>query len=239
MSFSGGGAILAVDALEVAPEVNRLLSRLIGIAGLVSLAEEQNRRCRDVETQLAELAEKRRELEARKDEIQKRLGIHVEIAEEWLPLLIDNVGEWQTHHTLAASLRSAVDGLQGEREGLLQKASQLLASFGLGPVDSSERLALAVEDLESRLVRFQDASRELDEARNRIERTLDPGLMEALAQKQRVLDRLGLDDGDRHVLQDWLRLRPRYLEVREGMAQSLAIVQDRRRALAGPHRARR
>ncbi len=211
-------------------EVNRLLSRLVRLTGETSLEEERKRRREDVAAQLDELGGRLREMEMHRDEIQHRLGLRAEIGEEWLPLLIDNVGEWQKHHTTAVSLRSAVAKLKDKREALLQDAAELLVPFGVASVDSSERLAGVIDELANRQERFRNASREIKEAKSQLDRALRD-LEDVASQKQKVLDLLKLADGDRHTLQEWLRLRPRFLELRDQATEARAVVQERRRSL--------
>jgi len=220
------------EAWEV-PAVSELMHRLVQLAGVRAHEDELRRRRGDVQLDAEAVEQKRAELDQQRREIEDRLGLDVEVEDEWLPLLVGNIGSWQRSSAEAAGAKQVLLDLEQEQQALLRQINTALGPFGYGEIDSADVAAQSIEDLADRLSRQRIAITGRTDAERRIEQTIEPGLQDIARQRQDVLDRLGLDESDESTINDWLAELTSYVELNKELADAETIREDRRQALAG------
>ena len=222
--------------------VSDLLRRLTRLAGVRAQENERARKRDDLRLESDALEQQRRELDDQRAKLEERLGLSIELADEWLPLLIDNIGRWQQRSTEAEGVRERLAALEQEQKELLKEINDALCPFGYDEARSAESIAHLIDDLDDRKSRYQSAVVERADAKQRIEHTINPSLAEVARERQEIFKRLELDESEEAAIDDWLVERPGFLELKNELAAAVVIRDDRKEALTGhesPPRIRR
>ncbi len=210
-----------------------LLGRLVRLAHASEQEAERQRRLGELEVDGQSLAGREDELEAERARLADRLGIAIRVADEWLPLLVDNISAWQRSHDDVAVKTGQHKRITEERNTLLESINTAIGPHGYDRVDSAEAAAEAVRDLEARQKDYETASRERTEARRQLDESVAPELKRLASERRAILERLGLDDERAHQLDAWLKQRPEYEKLTGELAEKKAVRENQRRALAG------
>jgi len=223
---------LPAPAEWTSPAVAEQLRQLTDLALRRRAEDERLGELRKLEAETARLREREQELSGLSETIREKLGLRIEISDEWLPRFIDNLSAWQQKCAQAAGLESRLEHLRADYRELLEGVNGDLTDLGLPKVDSHEAAALRVNEFEARLNRHReaahalsDAERELAAARSAIERAES-----AIAE---IHERLGVGPEREHQIDLWLGQRPNYLALREQLQEAEIIRDQRQRDLAG------
>jgi hypothetical protein len=202
---------------------------------LIRRAAEDNRlrRLEDLQREESDLAEKQNELEQARNEILDRIGLQVEIDDAWLPLLIDNIGQWQVRSSEAAACRRAIGELDAESKRLVEELDDGLDPFGYSPIDSSETAARYIDNLKNRQVRHQAAVRSKKDAEAWLTDTIEPGVTAVDEERLDVFRSAGLVSEEEPSLDGWLAKRETYLDLQSRLSECETRLGDRRKALVG------
>lgn len=209
-----------------------LVRRLVRLAGSRAEEDERIRRLTELGAEGKALEQRQRELDERRREFQERLGLKIEITDEWLPLLVDNISSWQRDSSRAVGARAVLADLEHEQKALIGQINESLSPFGHGEVDLAESAAHTIEDLADRQSRHRSAVGERADAQRRVSETVEPGLRDVANQRRTIFERLGIDECEEPTIDDWLAERPGYVDLNKKLSQAEAIQNDRRQALA-------
>lgn len=189
----------------------------------LALVEECRQRLDELHREEEKADTRRRSLEAQRQKLAERLGIRLELDDAWLPLLVDTIGVWQRCDADAASTEKVLEEAASERDDLLAKLNLTLDGFGNESLDSAEAGSLAVENLEARQQNHRDAIRDREEAQRQLDETIGPDLRTVADQRAQLFERLELGEDGESVVDDWLELRPRYLELTQQRDAAQAV----------------
>ena len=215
-----------------ASAVSDLMCSLVHVAAVRACENERIRRLNDLHPDVEALDQQRSELDRQRDELEERLGLCIEIADEWLPLLVDNIGLWQSRSAEAAGAKKVLSDLEQDQQRLLDEINTTLQPFGYDGIDSAETVVRSIDNLADRQSRYRSAITERTDGRRRIKQTIEPGLQDVTDQRHNIFNRLGVDESDEPTIDDWLAERPNYLDLKTKLAEAETIRNDRRQALA-------
>ena len=215
------------------PSVTERLRQLIELAADREREDERQRQLEDLCSAATALARRRAELEEQRRELERHLGLKLDLHDEWLPLLVDNIGHWQRRHAEAEAAQRILSALDGERQQLLHRINERLQPFGYAAVDAAEGAAQLIDDLEDRRGRHTRALQQRDEAQRRIAQVLEPALQELQVHQRAVYERLQLEPSQEAAVDAWLAELATYQSLLRELHQSETLLFDRRAALAG------
>ena len=205
---------------------------LVILFGPALIAWEWYRRLKGLNEQIQKLNQAEGKLHVLRRGVTDRLGLFIEITDEWLPLLIDNIAKWQLCSSDAAGARRALEQLHQEQHSLLRQINTALQPFGYKAVDSAETAAQFIDDLEERRSEHRDAVKAQGEAQKRIDDTINPQVDDIAKQRKAIRDRLKIDESNETKVDDWLAMRPTYLDLKSKLSKAKVIQDDRCQALA-------
>lgn len=209
-----------------------LLRDLIRISGTKSLFEARRTRLEHLEPEEDSLAELREAIENERTELQDRLGVELEIGDEWLPVLVDRIREWQKAAIQVAAAEAALDEPIGQRQDLVGRLSDSLDAYGYEAIDSADAAEEAIADLEQRRSRYDSARKAFDRAGERLEKSITPGLEAVASKRAAIFSRLQLDEDQENVVAEWLDCHAAYRELKEKLAKEEAVRDARAEAIA-------
>ncbi len=212
--------------------VQRLMHHIMHLATIRDQEDERIRRLGDLEEETEAHDERQGKFRNEHQELESRLGIDLTLENEWLPLLVDNIGIWQRQRGDAAAAQKVVADLDEEQADLLSRLNGKLGAFSYGEVDSAEATAQAIEDLDRRQSSYSAAVSERADAQRQIENTVDPELERVSEARRVIFDRLGIEEAEEHRINDWLSERPEYLERKNALAEAETIREDRKQGLS-------
>lgn len=212
--------------------VSTLLKRLIELAAKRSQADEWQRELKAVEAEAQALASEEAELDQEREVLAERLGLTIELGEEWLPSLVENLRQWQRAGDGAARGRAEVDRLTEQWKSVLTDINDRLDEFGYAPADGAEAAERLAHDLENREARRTSALKESGQAWDQIEKRIRPALEDVKDQRRNLFAELKLDEADETQLGRWLEQKEDFEKLKHEEAKARAIVEDRRTALA-------
>jgi DNA repair exonuclease SbcCD ATPase subunit len=165
------------------PTVSEHLRRLAHLVAVRESEDERLRRLTDLRSEADACARQRDELLKQRTDLQEQLGLTIELADEWLPLLVENIGLWQRRSAEASAARQVLAELEREERTLLDRIAAQLQPFGYDRVDSAESAAQSIDSLAERQARHRRARDERADAERRIRQSIDPGLRDVAARK--------------------------------------------------------
>ena len=219
------------DSWETAAVV-ALMRTLSELGASRSREDDRLRRLEDVEQDAHSCKQRINELNGRYRDLKQRLGLDIDIVEEWLSILVDNIRRWQKSNDEFVGLSATLKELEDNRDLLLAQMETALSPFGYLHVDSSVVAQTHIEDLADRRSQHGKATADLTEAQRRIDESIQPSIEEADKQRLAIFERVGIEEADETTIDDWLSDRPTYLNLKEQLASVEAIRTDRNRSLA-------
>lgn len=201
------------------------------IAG-ASLAERKNSLLADLATQESDLTASKTRIQQQATDLESTLGIRIDLSEEWLPLLVQNLSDWQNASTEVGGLLASHSQLTKTQGEQLEEIAQVLAKYDYGAASNLEEAQAQVDDLKSRDQVFQTATIRQQEASDEKEKSLSPALETIQSKRKALFERLGLDGENRTRLEEWTPLLAEYRRVNIEKARIDAIVDEYRLALA-------
>lgn len=209
-----------------------LLRDLVRLSGTKALFEERRTRLNQLAGDESVLQRSQEEIENERRELQERLGIALEIGDEWLPILVDRIREWQKATLQVAAAEAALSAPERERERLIRDINELLSGFGYEPIGLAAGADEVISDLERRRTRHESAREAFDRAGERIDTTILPGLAAVASKRSQIFRRLDIDEGQEADLDEWIGRYGEYCELKNKLAKEEAIRDDRAATLA-------
>jgi DNA repair exonuclease SbcCD ATPase subunit len=219
-SWNAEGVVAAMDGLH------RLNAEL-------KLHQERAARLDALRTEEEEHALTLENLEQRRKELERALGLRLEIGEEWLALFSESLASWQRAVEELRAARAALDTAREQHSRSLEELNEQLAPFGYSAADSAEEARAAVKDLARRREAREQARSEARAAERLITESLRPGLEEIERDHRELFARLNLEEGDEAALSRWLQQRQEYLRLVEDLQKARGSLDDHLRRLGG------
>ena len=139
------------------PAVSEHLRQLARLVAVREGEDERLRRLTDLRSDADACARQRDELLKQRTSLQEQLGLTIDLADEWLPLLVENIGLWQRRGAEASAARQVLTELEREERTLLDRLAAPLRPFGYDRVDSAESAAQLIDSLAERQARHRGA----------------------------------------------------------------------------------
>ena len=212
-------------------EVVRTLDWLQRESAALQLHRERTTRLDAQRTEEEDHARQTEDLQARRQELERTLGLSLEIGEEWLALFAESLSRWQQ---ALEELRAANAGLDSVRQQLSRELRQLneaLDPYGYSEAENGEGARATVKDLARRREERERALSESRAAHRMLEETLRPGLAEIEREHRDLFTRLNLEEGDEATLSRWLQQRQEYLRLLGELQKAQGSLEDHLRRL--------
>ena len=165
--------------------------------------------------------------------LEELLGFRLDIEDEWLPLIVDQVQEWQSATMREAGAEEALSASELDRAEVIGQIDPLLTAYGYRAPGSSKEAAEYLSDLERRCISFKTAAEAIQGAAERLDRDINPALETISVRRKELLGRLGLHEDDETQLDEWIALHPSYCELVNRIMREEAVRDERASALAG------
>lgn len=185
-----------------------------------------------LDAEVEKAADVRSEVEAQRTDIVERLGLKVDVADEWLPLVVENLMSWQASSTKVAETRGGLTSLEAARDASLQQINAGLYPFAYAAVDSSAAAVGFIEALAERQLAHEGALKDEKEGNDRISRVIDPGLQDVARERSELLERLDLDESRESLVDEWIDELPNYLTLKKAWDAAETIREVNRATLS-------
>ncbi|MCF7974589.1 MAG: hypothetical protein K9N55_12290 [Phycisphaerae bacterium] len=219
----------AWDTQAVASQVRDL----VRLAGVLAREDERCRRLRALEPETQAMNRLRDSLDQQRNALEQKLGIHLDMTDAWLPLVVDNISVWQRSQDEVKGCKTVLEELEREQGNLVDQINKALGPFGYDNIELADQASQWIDDLADRQAQYSAAVKARDDSTRRIENVIEPDLQTVKKQQQGILDRLGIKASDDPVLDDWLAQMPDYRSLKQALASAEAIQKDRTLSLAG------
>lgn len=203
--------------------VSELLRRLTQLASARELTDERRHRLDDLATVAESIRKSKEQLEHQRLELEQRLGIEVQLHDEWLSLVVTNIIAWQRCHDDVAGEEHALGTLEAERRAILKTICKVIKRFGDEPIDSFESASLAVEELAARQGKYEQASRDMANASRRLVESVEPELERLEGTRRTIFARLDIREDEASRIDEWLDQRPTYLALKQELTTTKAV----------------
>jgi energy-coupling factor transporter ATP-binding protein EcfA2 len=222
-SWTAEGVLAAVDELQRQSAALRLHREKT--ARLDALATEEEEHARHLE-----------DLEARRTELERVLGLRIGIGEEWLALFAESLARWQGALEELRAAQASLDTAGDQYSRSLQELNELLSPFDYSRMETAEGARAAVQDLARRREEREQARSEALAAERLIAESLRPGLEKIERDYRGIFLRLNLEEGDETTLSRWLQQREEYLRLAGELQKTQGSRDEYLRRLGGDPR---
>ena len=185
-----------------------------------------------LDAEVEKAADVRAEVEAQRTDIVERLGLKIDVADEWLPLVVKNLMSWQASSTKVAETRGGLTSLEAARDESLQQINAGLHPFAYAAVDSSAAAVGFIEALAERQLAHEGALKDEKEGNDRISRVIDPGLQDVARERSELLARIDLDESRESLVDEWIDELPNYLTLKKAWDAAETIREVNRATLS-------
>lgn len=213
-------------------EVAETLRKLGDLLGKRALADERRNRLDPLESEGSALTRAESEIDAERKQLEQHLGLALQLDDEWLPILVDRLSEWQSAITRLNGAAAARSELQQEADVVRGRLIEALAPYGYGPSNSSDVAEQQIAELASRDSGYRAAVKDISDARRAIEEVITPDMDGVHSTRQAIFDRLKIAAGEEYLLDDWIARRPAYLECAETLRNEKAVLESKKSVLA-------
>ncbi len=213
--------------------VSRRLEELQDLSARLAEHQQRTRRLEQLAAEEKKLAERVEAHQQRRRELEKSLGFALPVSDEWLPALAENLGAWHRQSALAESKKASRDRLRAERDELLTQIGDIGQPLGCERPESSGQACEIVDALLQRAQRWEDARKDIDSARRRIDSEIEPELQRLADQRRAIFERLGVDESAEGQLDAWLEQLPGLDELKTRLTREQGVRDEARSALAG------
>lgn len=227
---------LGIDSPQLWDEssVRQHFDKLVRLVVLQAQQEDRGARLKDLRSSFKTFNQEANDLKEEREKLERQLGLEINfLSDEWLPLLVDNISKWQRSSDQLVGIQKSVGVLDDQRSKLIEKINDSLSAFAYSEIDSADTAAEAISELEDRATRHREAVEKHRDAKQRIEDTIVPGLEALASQQTELFESLEITTDQQLVIDEWLALRPHYLDHKNKLSQEEAIRADREKALTG------
>lgn len=179
------------------------------------------------------VAEHGRQIEQRRVGLQERLGLSIELSDEWLAVLADNLVAWQRCVDERAGARAELERAEQRTGQLLEDLNRQLQSYGHRTVESAEQARRVVADLDHRVQRWSVAQRDRKAAEQELRARIEPERDQLRREYAGMFEAIGLEAGDERTLQNRLDLLPRHRQLQLELVRTQAVRDAEASALTG------
>ncbi len=162
------------------------------------------------------------EFKKTKQLIENQLGFAIDIEPSWLPLLIQNISLWQSSTNALEEAQDQLNVLEQSKISLVKDISEEVRPFHFNIISSSDQASEVLDDLKKRFAEYHLAIQKQKNTENRIiefKKTLKSLDQENLD----LLTGLNLNKSEEFLINDWLNLRPEYLDLKNQLTKQVAI----------------
>lgn len=202
-------------------------------SGLKAMASERRSRLTSLEDEEKVLEKKERELDDRRRELMEHLACRIEIEDEWLPVLVDRISDWQSASAALVASGAVLTKLEEERDELLETINESIEPFAEASIDTAAAAEQCIAELDNRRQRHETAKKDAADARRRIDETIQPELEELADARAALFDRLEIEGEEVALIDDWMARREAYLDCIERLRRETTLRDDRKAALEG------
>lgn len=218
------------DNTSISQHFNTLVTSFVNRAK----HDDRNARFKELKQSLKAFKQEADKIKQERDHLSLQLGLNIDfLDDEWLPLLVDNISQWQKDKDLLVSIRISVEDMNSQRSQLLKQINDSLQSFSYSKNDSAATAAQAITDLESRTSRHRKAIETRRDSKQRIKQTISPALEALATQQTDLFSSMGITDDQQPIIDDWLTQRPTYLELKKRLSNEEAIRDNIESTLTG------
>lgn len=172
----------------------------------------------DLESKEEALAEKREELRA-------EVGAVPETTDIELAVIVRRVLDWQEAHDEVVRLQAELDQVQDNLEEARRTLQDELEDFGYNELEDSATATEQIRDLERRQSDYENATRELADAKETIEKASER-LTELREEQEEIFSALDLDPDDRDALASLCEQVDEYGDARNEVERTEAVVEQ-------------
>jgi len=207
-------------------EVHVAIERLADLVGKRALVEERLTRLDQLASEEAALIRDEQELLAERSALQERLGLAFEIDDEWLPLLINRISEWQEASARLAGAERVLESLEKEADRIRTGLDEVLKPLGYVAIHSADHAEQLILDLQSRTSGFSSARRVLEDAHRAISESIEPELVEIQSSRAKIFERLQIAEDEEALIDEWLQRRASWIKCSDGLRSQQALLED-------------
>ena len=187
------------------------------------LEDHRNAQTTDVEA----LEEREAALAKKRDAMIDRFGVAPDTADVELLPIVKGILRWQACHDEVVGLEAEIETLEGQLEEVGTALEELLEPYGYENVGDAAEAAGHIRDLETRESKHAEATRDLEGARETIQRN-DDEIDRLSAMRSDVYEGLGLDPGSFEELRSLCEQAEEYRDVAGEVGRAETIVEQER-----------
>lgn len=208
------------------------LRDLSRVAAVRALFDERRAKLDDLRADQEALKAFAAQIERERNSLEELFGIRISLDDEWLPLVVDQIREWQSAVTRSAGAAEALAASEREHMDLIVRIEPLLTGYGYKAPESSNEAAEHIADLERRRIDFKTATEEIQRAAGRLDEDVNPALATLAVRRKEIFTRLELDEDDEVQLDSWIDQHPAYCDLSTRIMREEAVRDERASALA-------
>lgn len=212
-------------------EVAKRLIALNRSLAIQTLSHEKTQQRKGLEPEENDARRHKKVLDKEIEDVEKRLGMQIDIENNWLPIFVENLSRWQNATSNAVQLDGSVAGLQRERSKKLASINTVLTRYGYAAAEDSESAKAHINDLRRRIDDWNKATGELDDANKRIKNEITPDMDSILVQRDVIFERLNIRPEESEKIDAWLERLPEHIDLGKQFSGAEAVVIDRKRTL--------
>jgi len=198
-------------------ETDSLLDLLHSLVTLAELRIREDNRIRELkhlEPDEAALETRKSALSTQKNNLDEKLGFSTNVDHQWLPLLVQNIMQWQQSSTALATAHNELDRLVLKQTRSRSETNGIIHRYGYEYREtvSAAQVAGVIDDLNLKFSNYRTAIQAGDSAEQQI-LTAEKALGRISLEKQDIFDQLNLDPSRESLIDNWLVERPDYLKL--------------------------
>ena len=194
------------------------------LAGKRALEDERLSRRHRLDTEIAKLNDDENTIAAESRAIRETLGITIDIDDEWLPVLVGRIDDWQEATNQLIGAEAALEVLHGKARTLREQIDDALSGFGYEPVELSDEAEQHIADLAHRKEMYVNASTEISSARCEIEQDIEPAIASVADARKKLFDRIGISESEKYLIYQWLDDRPAFIDCERKLNNQKSIL---------------
>ncbi len=189
-----------------------LLRSLVTLAELRIREDNRIKELRHLESDEAALEARKNALRMQKNNLDEKLGFSTDVDHQWLPLLVQNIMQWQQSSTALTTAHNELGRLVLKQTKSRSKTNDIIHRYGYEYREtiSAAQVAGVIDDMNLKFSNYRTAIQAGDSAEQQI-LTAEKALGRISLEKQDIFDQLNLDPSRESLIDNWLVERPDYL----------------------------
>lgn len=200
-----------------------LLRSLVTLAELRIREDNRIKELRHLESDEAALETRKNALRTQKNNLDEKLRFSTDVDHQWLPLLVQNIMQWQHSSTSLAIAHNELNRLVLKQTKSRSETNGIIHRYGYeyGETVSSAQVAGVIDDLNLKFSNYRTAIQAGDSAGQQII-TAERALGRISLEKKDIFDQLNLDPSRESLIDNWLVERPDYLILHKELLKKKA-----------------